>query len=62
MKPIRLSAHARGYLQKRGFTVAQVEDAIRASAWQPADQGRLKCRKDFSFGQDWNGTVYTYCF
>jgi hypothetical protein len=27
MKPIRLSAHAVSYLSRRGFTVAEVEEA-----------------------------------
>ena len=58
MKPIRLSAHALGYTKKRGFTVAEVEDAIRSSSWQRAPQGRCQCRKDFAFGQLWNGKLY----
>ena len=58
MKPIRLSAHARGYLRTRGFTVAEVEAAIRTGPWQPAELGRLECRKDFPYGRDWNGRSY----
>lgn len=58
MKRIRLSSHARGYLQRRGFTVAEVEDAIQTSPWRPADQGRLQCSKEFAYNQDWNGTRY----
>jgi hypothetical protein len=58
MKPIRLSAHARGYLRTRGFTAAEVEEAIRTSPWQPAELGRLECRKDFPYGRDWNGKSY----
>jgi hypothetical protein len=58
MKPVRLSAHARGYLHTRGFTAAEVEDAIRTSPWQPAELGRLECRKDFPHGRDWNGKFY----
>ena len=58
MKPIRLSAHARGYLRARGFTAAEVEEAIRAGLWQPAELGRLECRKDFPYGRDWNGKSY----
>ena len=58
MKPIRLSGHARGYLRPRGFTAAEVEAAIRTSPWQPAELGRLECRKDFSYGSDWNGKFY----
>ena len=58
MKPIRLSAHARGYLARRGFTVAEVEAAIRTCPWESAEFGRLQCRMDFPFGQEWNGKVY----
>ena len=58
MKPIRLSAHARGYLRTRGFTAAEVEEAIRTSPWQPAELGRRECRKDFPYGRDWNGKSY----
>jgi hypothetical protein len=58
MKPIRLSAHALGYTTLRGFTVAEVEDAIRTGPWGPADSGRWECQKDFPFGQLWNGRFY----
>jgi len=34
MKRIRLSAHAFGDLDRRGFTVAEVEEAIRTGEWQ----------------------------
>jgi hypothetical protein len=43
---------------KRGFTLAEVEEVIRTAAWQPAELGRLNCRKDFPYGKDWNGKVY----
>ena len=58
MKPIRLSAHAQGYLSRRGFTVAEVEDAIRTGLWRTASQGRQEASKEFAYGRDWNGTVY----
>ena len=58
MKPIRFSKHAMGYIAKRGFSVAEVEEAIRMCAWKAAEFGRLDCRKDFSDGRDWNGRVY----
>ncbi|MEW5985758.1 MAG: hypothetical protein AB1791_03910 [Chloroflexota bacterium] len=57
-KPIRLSAHALGYTTRRGFTPAEVEEAIRTITWGPADLGRLECRKDFPFGKVWNGKFY----
>ena len=58
MKPIRLSVHARGYRQIRGFSEAEVKDAIRTSQWQPSDPGRLECRKDFVFNADWHRKHY----
>ncbi len=58
MKSIRLSAHALGYTIRRGFTVAEVEETIRTSFWQSAELGRLQCRKNFPYNQDWNGTFY----
>jgi hypothetical protein len=49
MKRIRLSAHALSYITKRGFTIAEVEEAIRESRWECAEPGRLQCRKAFIF-------------
>ena len=58
MKPIRLSDHAFRYGAKRGFSVAEVEEAIRTSPWGAAELGRLECRRDFPYGKEWNGKVY----
>ena len=58
MKPIRLSQHALGYTTKRGFTIAEVEEAIRSSSWELVEDNRLQCRKDFPFDKEWNGKVY----
>ena len=58
MKPIRLSAHAARYVNKRGFSAADVEEAIRSTEWQPAELGRLECRKDFPFNAEWSGKTY----
>lgn len=58
MKPVRLSAHAAGYLEKRGFTVAEVEETLRGAAWERAELGRLQARRDFEFRRDWNGECY----
>lgn len=54
-KPIRLSMHASGYLDRRGFTRVEVEETIRTSAWLPARQDRLKATRDFPFDGHWNG-------
>ena len=53
-KPIRLTGHAHGQLAFRGATEADVLAAIRTSPWQPAELGRLECRKDFPFHAEWN--------
>lgn len=58
MKPIRLSAHAPSYTERRGFSVGDVERAIRTSPWEPAELGRFHCRTDFRFQREWNGKFY----
>ena len=58
VKPVRLSNHALRYVSKRGFTVSEVEESIQTVPWQPAELGRLDCRKDFPYGKEWNGKVY----
>ena len=59
MKPIRLSAHALGYTAVRGFTAADVEDAIRTSEWSATDKAsRKECSKDFTYDAEWNGKRY----
>ncbi|WP_447973918.1 hypothetical protein [Nitrospira sp. Kam-Ns4a] len=58
MKPIRLSAHAQQYTERRGFTVVEVEQTIRNSTWKAAMASRLECAKDFPFNREWNGVVY----
>jgi hypothetical protein len=58
VKPVRLSQHALRYVSKRGFAVEEVEDAIRTSPWNPAELGRLDCRKDFPYNKQWNGKIY----
>jgi hypothetical protein len=58
MKPIRLSRHAHQQLQFRGAFAWEVEETIRTSPWEPAELGRLECRRNFPFRQEWNGVVY----
>jgi hypothetical protein len=57
-KPIRLSGHARGNLAFRGTTEEEIAEAIRTTPWEPAELGRLECRKDFAYGREWNGKFY----
>ena len=58
MKPVRLSGHARGQLQYRGTTQTEIEEAIRATDWSPAELGRIECRMDLPFNREWHGKVY----
>jgi len=58
MKAIKLSAHALSYTARRGFTVVEVEETIRGSRWEPAELGRMECRKVFPFNREWNGKLY----
>ena len=58
MKEIRLSQHAQQQLQSRGSSTWEVEEAIRTSPWEPAELGRLECRRDYPFQQEWNGIFY----
>ncbi len=58
MKAIRLSGHALSYMDRRGFSLEEVAEAIRTAPWTPAEFGRLECHKDFAFGRVWNGVVY----
>ena len=58
IKPIRLSAHARDQMARRGFTEAEVEIAIRSGAWRQARDGRLETSWEFPFHNSWNGVFY----
>jgi hypothetical protein len=58
-KPIVFSGHASQQLQFRGTTEAEVAVAIQSAPWQPAENGRIECRKDFPFDSVWNGRHYT---
>lgn len=58
VKPIRLSAHARGYLDRRGCSEAEIVETIQSEIWHPARLGRSQAEKDFPYGQVWNGHRY----
>ncbi len=59
MKPIRLSRHAYENMHYRGATVQEIEDAIQTAPWEPAEMGRLECRKNYAYNREWNGKYYT---
>jgi len=45
-------------LAARGATEAEAAEAIRDELWQPAELGRLECRRSFPFNSVWNGRRY----
>lgn len=57
-QPIRLSQHAKQQLAYRGTTEGEIVEAIRTAPWQPADLGRVECRKDFPYNKIWNKKSY----
>lgn len=58
MKTIRLSSHAREQLYFRNATEVEVVETIRTTDWKPAELGRLECRKNFSYENEWNKKYY----
>jgi len=58
VKQIVFSGHAVDNMRFRGATEDEVIETIQASSWEPAEQRRLECRKDFPFEGDWNGKYY----
>jgi hypothetical protein len=53
-----LTGHARDQIGFRGATEEDVVAAIHTSPWQPAEMGRLECRKEFPCNAEWNGRWY----
>ena len=58
MKEIYFTAHALANITKRGFTQDEVIACIRSEKWEPAETGKLECRKDFVYNKEWNGKLY----
>jgi len=58
MKPIRLSGHAKEQLLFRGTTEEEVIEIVRTSPWQPAELGRLECKRDIPFENKWHNRYY----
>jgi hypothetical protein len=58
MKPIKFSQHAKEQLSYRGATEKEIIETIKTIPWQPAELGRLECRKDFKFDRKWNKKYY----
>ena len=58
MKPVKLSGHAKAQLVFRGVTEQEVLETIGTVEWEPAELGRLECRKNFVFDRKRRGTYY----
>jgi len=57
-KPIVLSPHARDKMLDRGAAESEVEATIRTGSPEPARKGRIMYRKNFAFGDKWQGKRY----
>lgn len=57
-KPVILSQHAKEQSRYRGCADEEIKDTIQTVAWEPAELGRLQCRKDFVYNRQWNGKQY----
>ena len=58
MKPIRLTRHAQEQATERGASAAEVREAVRKGAREPAKHGRQMCRYNFPFNATWQGKHY----
>lgn len=58
MKPINFSRHAKEQLIFRGTTEQEIIEAIRTCPWEPAELGRLQCKKEFPYENIWNKKYY----
>jgi hypothetical protein len=58
MKPIRLTTHAIEQLVERGASEAEVREAIKRGAREPAKRGRFMVRLNFQYNSEWQGAFY----
>ena len=58
VKPIVLSGHAKEKIAVRGVSESEVVEAIRTATWVPAERGRLECRQNLPFDEEWHGKRY----
>ena len=53
-----MSQHAKQQLSYRGTSEREIIEAIHTSQWEPAELGRLQCKKDFPYNKTWNDKFY----
>jgi len=56
---IRLHPHAKERLAERGATEDEVLSTVKNGEQFPAKYGRCGFRRNFPYGRDWNGRVYS---
>jgi len=54
----RLHAHARDRLKSRGATEEEVLETVGTGQFEPANHGRTKFSKTFTFNSMWRGRLY----
>jgi len=49
-------------MERRGFSLRDVEQAIREDEWIPTEYGagRLECSKEFEYEAEWTGKHYAF--
>jgi len=55
---VRVHPHARGRLNERGVTEAEVVSTVESGTRSPARFGRTRFRRDFPHGAEWRGRRY----
>jgi len=58
VKSIRLTRHTQEQATERGASAAEVREAVRKGAREPAKHGRQMCRFNFPFNATWQGKHY----
>jgi hypothetical protein len=57
--PVRIHPHAEIRMSERGVLLEEIEETIKSGEEFDAKYGRLGFRKNFSFGKEWRGTLYS---
>lgn len=56
---VRLHAHARARALERGTTEAEVVATVKGGEVSPAQLGRTKFQRNFTFNAEWQGKFYS---
>ena len=56
---VRFHPHALNRITERGATLEDVEGTVQHGEQFPAKFGRIGFRRNFSFGREWRGRIYS---